>query len=38
MTENTSLLSITNNQTINFGENDPSTTMKDETTNSIISN
>jgi hypothetical protein len=38
MTENNSLLSITNNQTIDFGENDPSTTIKDETNNSITSN
>jgi hypothetical protein len=37
-TENISSLSITNNQTIDFGENDPSTTIKDDTNNSITSN
>jgi len=34
--DNTSSLST--NQTIDFGENDPSTTIKDETANSISSN
>ncbi|CAF1033127.1 unnamed protein product [Rotaria sordida] len=41
VTENSSLLSITNNQTIDFGENDSSTTnttIKDEINDSISSN
>jgi hypothetical protein len=38
ITETNSSLSMTNNQTIDFGENDLSTTMKDETNQSISSN
>jgi hypothetical protein len=34
----TDINSVSNNQTIDFGENDPSTMIKDETNNSISSN
>lgn len=36
--DTTNLTVSTINQTIDFGENDPSTTIKDETNNSISSN
>lgn len=36
-TETNSLLTMSNNQTIDFGENDPPTTINDETNDSISS-